>query len=89
MQVIQQASRPLTQHQEGPTHMHTQPTRHDAGIAQHSHHVNGADIDCDQLTHCPALCDCPVDSCTAVQADWQKRAQRLQDTLRASQKSSS
>lgn len=40
-----------------------QPTRHAADLAPHSHHVNGQDVDCDQLTHCPALCSCAVDAC--------------------------
>ena len=31
----------------------------------HSHHVDGRDVRCTDLTHCPSLCRCPVNRCTA------------------------
>ena len=35
-------------------------------LGEHSHHISGSDVACDTLTHCPSLCDCPVDDCCAV-----------------------
>lgn len=35
-------------------------------LGAHTHYLAGADTRCDQLTHCPSLCACPVDACTAA-----------------------
>lgn len=32
----------------------------------HLHRVDGVDVWCETLTHCPSVCDCPVDECTAT-----------------------
>lgn len=34
-------------------------------LGAHLHHIDGADTLCSELTHCPSLCTCPVDGCTA------------------------
>jgi hypothetical protein len=34
----------------------------------HSHNLNGPDpiwVECDTLSHCPSVCYCPVDACSA------------------------
>lgn len=34
-------------------------------LGAHTHYLGGADTLCSELTHCPSLCACPVDACTA------------------------
>lgn len=35
----------------------------------HTHHIDGTDHPCPDLTHCPSICNCPVDACTARLSD--------------------
>jgi hypothetical protein len=39
------------------------PTRHDAELDVHYHHIHRVDVSCDELTHCPSHCSCPIDAC--------------------------
>lgn len=34
----------------------------------HAHHIGEADLPCVILTHCPSICECRYDECTAVVA---------------------
>jgi hypothetical protein len=38
-------------------------------LDKHFHNLDSAPwpvwLDCDTLTHCPSVCDCPVDGCSA------------------------